>query len=181
MTDTDLSSTRANPAHAARGGSCFADLDAARSAIELVRQMVAVALDDPELSPYGTCCAVVLDPALTPQSGASYRDALLLEEDFGTRERWQADHAAYAHAAARTAWMHGANGTDLFKVKPHLLREGDSLLRGATCLDGIVVAVSGFAACYDEAVGLAIAAWMRAIAMARLELALGRAVLIAGA
>jgi uncharacterized iron-regulated membrane protein len=52
-------------------------------------------------------------------------------------------------------------------TRAHALREGDSLLWGSVCLDGIVVGVSGAEAWWDEAFATAVAANLRAIAKAR--------------
>jgi hypothetical protein len=172
---------RENPMRPVRAGSCYADAEAARRAIDLVRPMVAAALEDAEICASGSCCAVVVDPAVTPQGGATFHDAVLVEEDFDTSPRWDADHSAFAHAKARTAWLHGQDGLGLLARSPCLLREGDSLLRGAVSLDGIVVAVSGFTPPYDEAIALAIAAGLRAAAMTRLEAARERHAQVVGA
>jgi hypothetical protein len=177
----ETSMIRENPMRRPRAGSCYADAEAARAAIDLVRPMVAAMLEDREICGAGSCCALVVDPAVTPQAGATFHDAVLVEEDFDTARRWEADHSAFAHAKARTAWLHGRDGLALLTRSPCLLREGDSLLRGAVCLDGIVVAVSGFTPPYDEAIALAIAASLRAVAMSRLEAARARQAQVAGA
>lgn len=169
------------PTHVARGGSCYADADAAREALDLVRPMVEAMLRDARICGAGSCCVVVLDPALTPTSGTSFHDAVLVEDDFGTRERWDADYASFARAKARTAWTHGEGGAVLQSVRPHLLREGESLLRGAVRLDGIVVAASGCFPWYDEALATAVAAALRAVAMARSALAIEGGAVVAGA
>jgi hypothetical protein len=169
------------PTPEACGASCYADAAAARAALALARPMIAAALADPQICGAGSCCAVVLDPAQDARSGARFDDAVLAEEDFGTRARWDADYAAFARAKARTAWAHGEGGLPLLALRAHRLREGDSLLRGAVDLDGIVVAFSGCFPPYDEAFATAIAANLRAIAAARLEAARARDALVAGA
>jgi hypothetical protein len=171
---------RENPTHHALAGSYFADVAAARQAIALVRPMIATALADPTICGAGSCCAIVMDPAMTPQACATFHDAVLIEDDFDTRSHWDADYATFARAKARTAWLHEEDGLDLVTRRPQCLREGDSLLRGAVRLDGIVVAVSGCSPWYDEAIACAIAASLRAIAIARFEAARSRGALAAG-
>lgn len=167
--------------HAARhGGSHFADADAARRAIDLARPMIERALADPQVSGAGCLCAIVTDPALPPSSGARFEDAVLLEEDFGTRARWDADYAAFARAKARAAWQHQVDGHALQALHPHRLRAGDTLLWGGVCLDGIAVGVSGAFDWFDEAFATAIAANLRAIAKGRVDAARGRRELRAG-
>lgn len=166
--------------HAAAGGSHFADAEAARRAIDLARPMIEAALRDREISGAGFLCAVVMDPALPPDAGASFEDAVLLEEDFGGRARWDADYAAFARAKARAAWQHRESGHALQALHPHLLRRGETLLWGAVTLDGIAVGVSGAFPWYDEAFATAIAANLRAIAKGRAEAARARDELVAG-
>jgi hypothetical protein len=55
--------------------------------------------------------------------------------------------------------------------RAHALAEGDSLLWGAVCLDGIVVGVSGAFPWYDEAFAITVAGNLRAVAKARAETA----------
>jgi hypothetical protein len=165
----------------APGASCYADVGAARAALALARPMISAALRDPQICGAGSCCAVVLDPGLPAASGAAFEDAVLAEDDFGTRAGWDADYAAFARAKARAAWQHGEGGLPLLALHAHRLREGDSLLRGAVDLDGIVVAFSGCFPSYDEAFATAIAANLRAIAAARFDAARARNALVAGA
>jgi hypothetical protein len=177
----ETSMIRENPMRSLRTGSCYADADAARRALALVRPTVAALLEEPDAGGSGSCCVVIVDPAVTPHNGATFHDAVLVEDDFDTASNWGLDYSALAHAKARTAWLHGEDGLTLLTSRPCLLREGDSLQRGAICLDGIVVAVSGFAPAYDEALAIAIAAGLRAVAMTRLETARARQALVAGA
>jgi hypothetical protein len=151
---------------AAARGSAFADADAARRAIDAVAPMIETALRDPAVGGSGVLCVVVMDPALTPRD-AAFDDAVLAERAFGReRARWDADYAAFARAKARLCWEHRMDGAQA-QSQPHRLREGDSLLAGGVCLDGIVVGASGAFDWYDEAFALAVAAQLRAIARTR--------------
>ena len=154
------------PSNAPRG-SAFADAQAAARAIDLALPMIEPALRDPAVSGGGFLYIVVMDPGLGPADGSFERAVLAERAAGGPRERWDADYAAFARAKARLAWRSSAGGHALQALRPHALREGDSLLWGAVCLDGIAVGVSGAHPWYDEAFATAVAANLRALAKQR--------------
>ena len=149
-----------------RGGSAFADAQAAQRALHSVLPMLEPAVRDPSVCGSGFLYIVVMDPALGP-ADADFDAAVLIEHAIGDRARWDADYAGFARAKARLSWVGGADTSALQAQHAHRLREGDSLLGGGVWLDGIVVGVSGAFAWYDEAFALCIAAQLRAIARAR--------------
>ena len=144
-------------------GSYFADAAAARRAVDLALPMIEPAMRDTTVCGSGFLHIVVMDPALSPQR-CGFGDAVLLEHSVGDRDRWDADYAAFARGKARLAWESGMDSHALQNLRPHTLREGDSLLWGSVCLQGIVVAASGAHAWWDEAFATAIAANLLAIA-----------------
>ncbi len=147
-------------------GSRYADADAAREALRLALPMIEPLMSDENICGSGFLYIVILDPALLP-SESPFDDAVLLEHAVGDRTRWDADYAGFARAKARVSWRSGQDSHRVQTSQPHALREGDSLLWGSVCLDGIVVAVSGAHPWYDEAFAMCIAANLRAIAKGR--------------
>jgi hypothetical protein len=104
---------------------------------------------------------------------------VLVEHAVGDRSRWDADYAAFARAKAKLVWQRDCDGLRLQTASPHRLCAGDSLLRGGVCLDGIVVGVSGAFPWWDEAIGTAVAANLRAIAQQRHAEAIEKGMLVA--
>lgn len=148
-------------------GSHFADLRAARQALSMASPMIEAAIQDRRVCGAGFLHVVVMDPALRPGE-VPFEAAILLEKSLGgDPSGWDADYAAFARAKARVTWQASQGSHVLQAGSPHLLREGDSLLWGSACLDGIVVGVSGAEAWYDEAFATAIAACLRAVAKER--------------
>lgn len=147
-------------------GSRYADAQAARQALQLALPMIEPLMSDESICGSGFLYIVVMDPALAP-ADARFEDAVLLEHAIGDRSRWDADYAAFALAKAEVSWRNGQDSHRVQTAQPHLLREGDSLLWGSVCLDGIIVALSGAHPWWDEAFATCIAANLRAIAKAR--------------
>lgn len=143
--------------------SVFADARAAKRALAMALPMIEAQMDDKEVVGSGFLHVVVMDPASRPGEGP-FEEAVLLEHSIGDRSRWDADYAAFARAKAKASWEHRAGGHALQALQPHVLREGDTMLWGAACLDGIVVGVSGAHPYYDEAFATTIAACLRAVA-----------------
>ena len=160
-------------------GSHFADADTARQALQMVLPMIEPQISRPAVVGSGFLFIVVMDPAIRP-GDAPFEQAILLEHAVGDRTRWDADYAAFARAKAKASWEHGLDGSRLQALQPHRLREGDTLLWGAVCLDGIVVGVSGAHAPFDEAFATAIAGCLRALAKQRWQQALDSRQLFAG-
>lgn len=144
-------------------GSHFANHAVASHAIDIVMPSIEAAMTDARFGESGCLHIVVMDPARPPGS-CRFEEAILCERSVGDRQRWDADYAAMARAKAKLGWEHGADSHSLQTHRPHLLQHGDTLLWGGVCLDGIVVAMSGFHPWYDEAFSCAIAACLRALA-----------------
>lgn len=151
-------------AHAGHGG--LVDAVLARSAVEMALPMIDKALSDKEVSGMGVLSIIVMDPAARPRDG-HFDEAVLLEHAIGDPESWDADYAGLARAKARLSWETGLDSNLVQAMRPHLLRQGDTLLWGSVCLDGIVVAASGAHPWFDEAFATAIAANIRALAKQR--------------
>lgn len=145
------------------GGSHYVSRETARRAVALAAPLIESARGDPGIVGSGFLYLVVMDPGLPP-GRAAFEEAVLYEQAFGERERWDADYAAFARAKARLSWTHGMDSHRLQHVSPHLLRGGDSLLWGSVCLDGIVVAASGAFPRYDEVFAGTVALFVRALA-----------------
>ncbi len=128
--------------------------------------MIDAAVADREISGGGFLHIVIMDPALGP-AHASFESAVLLEHSIGDPTKWDADYAAFARAKARLSWTSGLDGKAIQAARPHMLRQGDSLLWGSVCLDGIVVGVSGAHPWFDEAFATSVAASLRAFATQR--------------
>ncbi|CAM8830955.1 TetR family transcriptional regulator [Burkholderia pseudomallei] len=149
-----------------RGGSAFADRQAAVAAVELLLPAFSAALQSDFVGDSGCLHIVVMDPALGP-SLASFDDAILYEFSLPDPQYWDADYRAYARAKARLSWETGRDGHLLQANEPHRLRAGDTTLWGRVALDGIVVGVSGAQPWFDEAFAGCIAHCLRAIAKHR--------------
>lgn len=147
-------------------GSYFADKRAAQRAVQMALPMIEPALREPGVCGSGFLVIVVMDPALQP-GDAPFDEAVLVEHCIGDRTKWDADYAAFARSKARLAWRHGMSSAYLQAHRAHALREGESMLWGSVCLDGIVVGVSGAEAWWDEAFATTVAANLRAIAKER--------------
>lgn len=160
--------------------SCFAGAQAARRALDMALPMLQACAQDRAIVGSGFLYIVVMDPAAQSRDGVAFADAVLLEHAVGDRGAWDADYAAFARAKAELTWREGDDGRVLHALRPHALRAGDSLLAGAVCLDGIVVACSGAFDGYDEAFATAIAANLRAIARQRYAAAREANRLVAG-
>lgn len=137
--------------------------DLAREALDKVLPMLEACAQDTEVCGTGFLAVVVLDPARAHPS-ARFPDAVLLEHCIGDPAHWDADYGAFARAKAQLCWRSGQDGRSM-QARPHLLRQGDSLLAGAVNLEGIVVGVSGAHPWYDEAFAMALAAMLRGLAL----------------
>lgn len=159
--------------------SVFANADAAQQALKMALPMIEPQMSDKSVCGSGFLYIVVMDPAVQP-GRARFEDAVLLEHAVGDRSKWDADYAAFARAKAKTSWEHGISGHALQALQPYRLREGDSMLWGAVCLEGIVVGVSGAHPYYDEAFATTIAACLKAVAKHRWQQAVDDRQLVAG-
>jgi hypothetical protein len=139
--------------------------ETARQAVGVVRPLFERAVQTKDLGDSGAAHVVVMDPYARP-GAVAFEQALLYEESFN-REHWDADYAMYARAKARLAWRTGRDTDGLARRAPQLLQPGDTLLGGGIWIDGIVVAVSGMYAWYDEALAASVAWFLRAIAKGR--------------
>lgn len=144
-------------------GSHYINQKAARQAIDFAKPLIEAGMVDPNVVGSGFLYIVILDPGLRPGE-VSFEEAILHEQEFGDRERWDADYAAFARAKARSSWLAGMDTSCLQQFSPHLLCDGDSLVAGGVWLDGIVVGVSGAFPLYDEVYATTIATYLRALA-----------------
>lgn len=145
------------------GGSHYLTPAAVRRGVALAAPMLESALADPGVVGSGVLYLVIMDPGCPPDE-YNFEEAVLYERAFGDRGSWDADYAALARAKAKLSWRTGLDGSVLQDSRPHLLRDGDTVLRGGICLDGIVVAVSGAFAAFDEAFAGSVAMCLRALA-----------------
>jgi hypothetical protein len=150
-------------------GSHFAGRSTAARAIDIVMPSIEAAMADSRFGESGCLHIVVLDPARPPGS-CPFEEAILVERSVGDPSHWDADYAGMARAKARLSWKHRADSRLVQTHAPQRLERGDTLLWGSAYLDGIVVAMSGFHPCYDEAFSCAIAACLRALAREAREL-----------
>lgn len=158
-------------------GSYFIDRRAAEKAIGLAMPMIEAAMRLKEVGESGFLYIVVMNPLLTPDR-CSFEEAILHEHAVGDREKWDADYGAFARAKARVAWNTGMDGHLVQELRPHMLRAGDTVLWGSVVVDGIVVAVSGANAWYDEAFAGTVAMCLRALAKAGIAEARGKALFL---
>lgn len=160
----DAASADASAAVSAQQGrGALVDAGTARRAIELAMPMIQGALADEDVSGCGVLSIVVMDPASSPRHHR-FEEAVLLERRIGEQEGGEADFDGFARAKARLSWETGLDSSVVQATRPHVLRQGDTLLWGSVCLDGVVVAVAGAKPWFDEAFATAIAANVRALA-----------------
>ena len=145
------------------GRGALIDADTARKAIDLALPMIDKALTDEEVSGCGTLSVVVMDPAAHPRR-FRFEEAVLLMQNLGKAQDDGDDYAGFARAKARLSWENGMDSSVVQATRPHVLRQGDTLLWGSVCLDGVVVAVAGANPWFDEAFATTIAANIRALA-----------------
>jgi hypothetical protein len=144
-------------------GSHYITQETAKKAVAMAAPLIEAGRHDPKIVGSGFLYLVVMDPGLPPGQ-AIFEQAILHEQAFGDRERWDADYAASARAKAHLSWSFGMDSHRLQTVAPHLLRTGDTLLWGSVWLDGIVVAASGAFPHYDEVFAGSVALCLRALA-----------------
>lgn len=144
-----------------RGSAC-ADAAAAEIALDLAAPLLEGAARNPAINQSGVVYVVLMDPVLTP-AVATFEQAILAECSYGLdRSRWDADYAGFARAKARLSWETGLDGHLVQALQPQRLKSGDTALWGSVALDGIVVAVSGCEAAWDEALSGTVAMLLRA-------------------
>jgi hypothetical protein len=119
----------------------------AATAVALSLPLIENAMREPRYGDSGFLHIVVMDPLRTAASGVAFEDAILLEHSVGDRAKWDADYAWYARGKAEHSWRSLADNP-----------------KGAVCLDGIVVGVSGAFECFDRAYAAVVANCMRAVA-----------------
>ncbi|KVG10970.1 hypothetical protein WJ24_10915 [Burkholderia vietnamiensis] len=151
-----------------RGGSAFADRQAAVAAVELLLPTLSAALQSDFVGDSGCLHIVIMDPAIGPRD-AAFEDAILYEFSLPDPKDWDADYRAYARAKARLSWETGRDGHVVQALEPYRLRAGDTNLWGAVAQHGIVVGVSGAQPWFDEAFAGCIAHCLRAVAKHRAQ------------
>jgi len=144
----------------------FVDRDLAAEAVAMALPLLEAAMRHPEYGDSGFLHIVVMNPAATVAE-TPFEDAILYEHSIGDRARWDADYAAFARAKARLSWRFQEDSAVVINLRPHALREDDTLLWGSVWLDGIVVGVSGAFPCFDEAYSGIVAMCLRALAKRR--------------
>jgi hypothetical protein len=149
----------------AQKGSYFINRHTAEKAIGMTMPLIEEAMKLEEVGESGFLYIVVMDPTCTP-ADSSFEEAILYEHAVGDRSKWDADYAGFARAKAQVAWRNGMDAHKVQELRPHLLREGDTVLWGSVVVDGITVAVSGANAWYDEAFAGTVAMFLRAQAKA---------------
>lgn len=146
----------------APAGSFLIDSSAAAQAMLLAAPLLEALARNLQVNQSGVLHVVVMDPAMSPRD-AVFEQAILYEHSFGKNPgEWDFDYAGAARAKARLSWASGCDSHSIQALAPHKLRVGDSALWGSVVLDGIVVAVSGCEAPYDEAAAGAVAMLLRA-------------------
>ncbi|GAA5236941.1 hypothetical protein FOZ76_18080 [Verticiella sediminum] len=144
----------------------LADPHAAREAVEMALPLMERAIQDVRVGQSGFLYIVVMNPLACPQQHA-FEAAILYEHALGDQGAWDADYAGFARAKALVHWRTGMDSHAVQTRAPHLLAPGDTTLWGSAELDGIVVAVSGANAWYDEAFAGIVAHCLRAVARGR--------------
>ena len=158
-----MSAIHENDSHA-RGR--FVDRALAAEAVAMALPLFEAAMRHPEYGDSGFLHIVVMDPSATAAETA-FEDAILYEHSIGDRARWDADYAGFARAKARLSWRFQEDSAVIQKLRPHALRDDDTLLWGSIALDGIVVGVSGAFPWFDEAYSGVVAMCVRALAKQR--------------
>ncbi|MCK9512327.1 MAG: hypothetical protein M0R28_13995 [Pigmentiphaga sp.] len=121
----------------------------AARAVRLAQPAIDSAMASHEAGDSGFLHVVVMDPRAAP--GTNFESAILYEQSFGDRSRWDADYAAYARAKARMSWRTGLPGHRICETSPHLLLPDEQPLWGSAVVDGMTVGVSGAFPWFDEA------------------------------
>ncbi|MFP5304511.1 MAG: hypothetical protein ACLGI7_01645 [Gammaproteobacteria bacterium] len=159
--DRQTQSGMAGSAAAVASGGGLIDHAAAAAALERCAALLERLATDARVNQSGVLHVVIVDP-LAPMR-ADFDAAVLIERSFGRpRTDWDADYADFARSKAELSWRHRRDTHALQALAPQRLRSGDSALWGSVWLDGIVVAVSGCEAAYDEAAAGAVAMMLRA-------------------
>lgn len=137
------------------------DTTAAARAVARCAPLLESLARDGSVNQSGVLHVVVADA--TGDRARDFDAVVLHERSFGRdRSDWDADYAGFARAKARLSWEHRCDSHALHALAPQRLRTGDSALWGSVHLDGIVVAVSGCEAPFDEAASGAVAMMLRA-------------------
>jgi hypothetical protein len=167
------------------GGGLYVDRELAAQAVRFASPLLERMVGDAAIGQSGVLYVVILDPARPAgespaksgaenDAGSRFEDAILLEHWFGkSRDAWDADYGWYARAKARVSWRTGRASDEVRASAPWLLARGDVALGGAVVIDGIVVAVSGLDAAWDEAAAGTVALALRALIKLRARKAAG--------
>ncbi|MDS1139732.1 hypothetical protein RE432_04745 [Pusillimonas sp. SM2304] len=147
-------------------GSALADKSAAKQAVDLALPMIEKGIASRTLGESGFLYIVIMDPGLRPEH-CDFEQAILYEHAVGDRDAWDADYARYAREKARVCWRVQRSGHELRYMAAHLLRAVETGVWGGVWADGIAVGVSGADPWFDEAIGTAVAGFLRAIAKQR--------------
>ena len=138
----------------------------AAEAVALALPSIQATLRRPGASGEGVLHIVVMDP-LADARLVAFDEAVLHEHSVGNPGTWGADYRRFARDKAALAWRLGCDTHVLQEQRPHLLRDGDTLLWGSVVRDGLVVAASGAHPWFDEACANAVAGFLLALAQER--------------
>ncbi|HET9652192.1 MAG TPA: hypothetical protein VFP36_08375 [Usitatibacter sp.] len=130
--------------------------------------LIESAMRDKRFGDSGFLHVVVMNPGLGP-ADCRFEDAILYEQSYGDRARWDADYQAFARAKAQVAWRHQRDSHAVQSLQPWRLATGETTLWGSVCVDGIVVGASGAFAPFDEAYSGVVAMCLRALAKQKAE------------
>jgi hypothetical protein len=144
--------------HDAPTGLC--DIELAERALDIARPMLERAIADERMGKSGYMHGVIMNPACPP-AVCAFTEALLHEWTLGDADGQPELYRRLAREKARLSWLHGADTQLLQTQRAHLLSRGDVTLWGSVVVDGIVVAISGLDAWYDEALSGAVAMCLR--------------------
>ena len=144
-------------------------LDAALAvhALDLATPAIERLLREPDASGEELLHVVVLDPRVLPPG--PFDSAVLVERSFGRAPPWGADYRSFARAKAQLAWRLQRDSRWVQEQAPYLLDEGDTVLWGSSCRDGLIVAASGAQPWFDEACCEMVAAIIRALVQQRVR------------
>lgn len=123
-------------AGATHAGSHYVTQETAKKAVAMAAPLIDASLGDRNIVGSGFLYLVVMDPGLPP-GFADFEAAILHEQAFGARERWDADYAAFARAKARLSWTFGMDSHRLQTVALCLRGARTSLPRAGGHLDGL--------------------------------------------
>ena len=147
--------------------SALCDAALAERAIDIARPMLERAVADERLGKSGYLHLVIMNPGCPP-AYCAFEEAILREWTCGDPGGQPELYRRLAREKARLSWLHGLDTQLLQMRRAHVLSRGDVALWGSVAVEGIVVAISGLDAWYDEALSGAVAMCLRGVMKDRL-------------